>query len=68
VDFHVHSFTKLQRCDEIAQWLSENPEVEKFIILDDDAMGRLSPFHIQTTWFAGLLPEHKEMVRAIMEK
>ena len=48
------------RGDEIAQWLKENPEVEKYIIIDDD-----SDFHddqkehfIQTTWKHGLLEEH----------
>lgn len=47
-----------QRGDEIRQWLTINEGVERFVILDDDDdMGKLKPFLVQTTFADGLTAE-----------
>lgn len=49
------------RGDDIQAWLDEHPEVERFVILDDDDdMGDLIPHLVQTTWKNGLQPIHKD--------
>ena len=49
------------RGNEIQAWLDEHPEVERFVILDDDDdMGDLIPHLVQTTWKNGLQPIHKD--------
>jgi hypothetical protein len=40
---------------EIASWLNKHPEVERFVIVDDDAdMAHLMPNLVQTSWHSGL--------------
>lgn len=44
------------RGDEIAEWLKNNPGVERFVIVDDDGdMGDLMDHLIQTKWRLGLM-------------
>lgn len=51
----------VKRCEEIAGWLDDHPEVTRFVILDDDwdagALPELKPSFIQTDSFVGLTPE-----------
>lgn len=48
-----------ERGHEIQRWLDEHPEVERFVILDDDDdMAHLLPHLIQTSFMEGLLDEH----------
>lgn len=47
------------RGEEIQRWLTEHPEVNSFVILDDDS--DVEPFEdrlVQTTWEYGLLDGH----------
>lgn len=47
-----------ERGHEISKWLSENEKVKSFVILDDDNdMGELLPFLVQTEWKIGLTSE-----------
>ena len=48
-----------ERGDEIKEWLSRNPDVSHYVILDDDDdMSDIKDHLIQTTFRNGLLPEH----------
>lgn len=48
-----------ERGDEIKEWLSRNPDVSHYVILDDDDdMFDIKDHLIQTTFRKGLLPEH----------
>lgn len=48
-----------ERGDEIKEWLSRNPDVSHYVILDDDNdMSDIKNHLIQTTFRKGLLPEH----------
>ena len=45
----------IRRGDEISQWLDAHPEVDDFVILDDDDdMGSLRPYLVQTETDQGL--------------
>lgn len=45
----LRNFDNAERGDEIEAWLSKHPEVEKFVILDDESdMKHLLPFLIQS--------------------
>jgi hypothetical protein len=59
----------IQRGDEIGQWLDRHPEVEDFVILDDDDdMGGLMPFLLQMKDNTGLQEEHVEVAaKALMD-
>lgn len=47
------------RGDEIKEWLSRNPDVTHYVILDDDFdMIGLEDHFVKTTFAKGLLPEH----------
>ena len=51
-------YTSVPRGSEIQAWLNDNPEVARFVILDDDAdMGPLLPHLVNTYSFTGLTPE-----------
>jgi hypothetical protein len=51
----------IHRGDEVGQWLDAHPNVEDFVILDDDDdMGALKPFLVQTADGAGLTDEQVE--------
>lgn len=52
----------LTRGDEVGQWLDRHPDVEDFIILDDDDdMGGLKPFLVRTDENVGLTDEQVEV-------
>jgi hypothetical protein len=56
-----------ERGDEIASWLSEHPEVESFLILDDgDDMGQLRHRLVQTNYEIGLTTGDAERAIAIL--
>ena len=48
---------------EIKEWLDRHPEVDKFVILDDD-ISDIKPYFpaniVKTTFYRGLLPHHIE--------
>jgi len=47
------------RINEIRWWLEAHPEVDRFLILEDEwDMRELEAHTIRTTWERGLLPEH----------
>lgn len=55
------------RGDEIQAWLDAHPEVDHFVILDDDAdMGDLASHLVQTTFEHGLLPGHVERAAGVL--
>ena len=55
------------RASEIQEWLSRHPEVEKFVILDDEEIsGKFPDNLVQTTFYQGLLPEHVEKAIKIL--
>jgi hypothetical protein len=55
------------RASEIQEWLSRHPEVEKFVILDDEEIsGKFPDNLVQTTFYRGLLPEHAEKAIKIL--
>ena len=55
------------RASEIQEWLSRHPEVEKFVILDDEEISGKFPNNlVQTTFYQGLLPEHAEKAIKIL--
>jgi hypothetical protein len=49
----------MSRGAEIKIWLDEHPEVEKFVILDDDDLRieEYLPYHVKTTFKYGLTRE-----------
>ena len=48
-----------ERGDEIKEWLSRNPDVTHYVILDDDNdMSDIADHLVRTTFHRGLLPEH----------
>jgi hypothetical protein len=52
-----------RRGHEIAAWLKENPQVKKFVILDDsDDMAHLIDRLVHTRWASGLLQEHADEI------
>jgi hypothetical protein len=60
--------TAAARLDEIKTWLGNHPEVDRFVILDDERrdMGDLSARHVRTTWNDGLLDEHVDRAIAML--
>ena len=55
------------RASEIQEWLSRHPEVDKFVILDDEEISGKFPNNlVQTTFYRGLLPEHVEKAIKIL--
>ena len=57
------------RGEEIKEWLSRHPEVDNFVILDDDFdMIGLEDHFIKTTFAKGLLPEHVAKAIEILSK
>lgn len=51
------------RGDEIAEWLKDRPDIESFVILDDDSdMGALKHKLVQTTSTDGLLMAHLPLI------
>ena len=55
------------RASEIQEWLNRHPEVEKFVILDDEEIsGKFPDNLVQTTFYRGLLPEHVERAIKIL--
>jgi hypothetical protein len=60
----------IHRGEEIEQWLSEHPEITNFVIFDDDSdmtdQQKKHNFIKTDTWY-GLLDEHIEKARQILE-
>lgn len=55
------------RGQEIGLWLADHPEVEAFVILDDDAdMTTFMPQLVKTTFQKGLLPHHVAMAESLL--
>ena len=55
------------RGHEIQRWLDQHPEVEAFVILDDDSdMAHLTPKLVQTSWGRGIEREHVERAVAML--
>lgn len=57
------------RGTEIDEWLMRHPEVDKFVIFDDNQ--GLKPHgnhHIQTSWKYGLLEKHIKLAEEILNK
>ena len=54
---------------EIQEWLDAHPEVERFVILDDDSdmLDEQLPFFVQTSTDTGLLPHHVDDIVKILE-
>lgn len=54
------SFHNGHRGEEIADWLSEHPEVENYVIVDDDSdmLEEQAPHFVQTTFREGFLYRH----------
>lgn len=56
-----------ERGHEIAAYLREHPEVERFVILDDDAdMAHLMPQLVQTGFDYGLTHRERKMAAAVL--
>jgi hypothetical protein len=58
------------RGKEVRDWLLEHPEVERFVILDDDSqdMDPLKEHLVRTSWDGGLEGKHvEEVVRRLEE-
>lgn len=54
---------------EIQRWLDEHPEVESFVILDDDKdMGALLPFLVRTKFEPGLTAVDADIAANFLEK
>ena len=56
---------------EIDAWLCKHPEVENFVILDDedrDMKGEFADHIVRTSFYTGLLPEHVEKAIKILNK
>ncbi len=65
---HVKPGERHRRGNHIQGWLDAHPEVEKFVILDDDSdMEHLMKFLVQTSWRDGLLDEHVEKALKMLE-
>lgn len=65
---HTPRLSDRQRGYEIAAWLEKNPDVEKFIILDDDSdMAHLKAHLVQTSWLAGLQSSHVQKAIELLE-
>src|SRR5688572_12211883 len=57
----------IQRGDEIGQWLDRHPDVEAFVILDDDDdMAGLLPYLVRTDTDFGLTDEQAEQARLVL--
>jgi hypothetical protein len=55
------------RASEVQEWLSRHPDVEQFVILDDEEISGKFPNNlVQTTFYQGLLPEHAEKAIKIL--
>lgn len=58
-----------ERGHEIADWLDEHPEVEKFVIIDDDAdMAHLKEYLVKTDFLTGLQDDHVERAIEILNR
>jgi len=58
-----------ERGHEIQAWLTAHPEVESFVILDDDSdMAHLLPYHIKTGWEKGLEEHHVNVAIDMLNK
>ena len=62
-------WTAVPRGREIQAWLDRNPDVESFVILDDDKdMEHLMPFLIHTPFETGLTESHTDRAIEILQQ
>lgn len=54
------------RKEEIKVWLYEHPEVEQFVIIDDDVIGAFDGHIVKTNVIDGLQDEHVEQAMQIL--
>ena len=60
------SFSR-ERRDEVGYWLKDEPDVESFIILDDEFdWGELSDRFVKTSWKTGLTQYHVDKAISIL--
>lgn len=58
----------MPRGHEIRSWLDQHPEVQRFVIIDDQAdMAMLQPYLVKTTFDRGLEPVHVERAARLLE-
>ena len=64
------SLPRKDRGEEIKEWLSRHPEVDHFVILDDDEfeMAGLEGHLVKTTFEEGLLEQHAAKAIEILSK
>lgn len=56
-----------QRGREIRFWLNTHPDVTAFVVFDDDAdMESVEANFVQTSWLRGLLDEHIDVARRLL--
>lgn len=57
-----------KRGDEIAEWLSRHPEVDRYAIVDDDddMLPEQLRFFVRTSFETGLRPEHADALVSIL--
>ena len=70
-DMKLFDITKelKNRAEEITEWLSRHPEVDRFVILDDEIIGGKFPEQlVQTTIAYGLLPTHAKKAIKILTR
>lgn len=72
VNLHLIDVTEelKERDEEIREWLGRHPEVEQYLILDDEDVftEELKEHHILTSFYEGLLTEHVEKAINILNK
>lgn len=58
----------LSRAEEIRMWLKEHPEVNNYVVLDDDVMDveEIASHHIKTNFNKGLEMNHVEQAKKIL--
>lgn len=72
VNLHLIDVTEelKERDEEIREWLERHPEVEQYLILDDEDVftEELKEHHILTSFYEGLLTKHVEKAINILNK
>ena len=72
VNLHLIDVTEelRERDEEIREWLGRHPEVEQYLILDDEDVftEELKEHHILTSFYEGLLTKHVEKSIEILNK
>lgn len=58
----------MSRAQEIKLWLDQHPEVENYVVLDDEVMNipEIGRHHIKTNMSRGLEPNHVEQAKKVL--